>query len=630
MKKLRPVFFAALCLATGSAAQDVKKEFPDAQAVYTSVVKEVEFFSEKGKVTARSKYSEDLQLLSDNAAKMMSRGQVYHSSFSALNSWEAYGLSPEKRKLKIANTKTNSNRDDYIFFDDSKETSFDFPGISNGSTRHIEYVVDHPDAHLMSPFYFDRYFPILNSELRITFPSSLRLRYVYKGTNTDKIQFSESRKRDKVTYTFKAANVPASQNYPDAPSSSWYATHVVFYVESVEENGTVTPFLSTPADLYKYNYEHIRHLNSQRDPHLESITDSLTAGAGSDREKARRIYKWVQGHIKYVAFEDGMEGFIPREAALVCSRRYGDCKDMASILTAMLKRADVPAYFTWIGTRSLNYTYAETPLPLVDNHMICTILLDGEYIFLDGTDDACIFGIPSSHIQGKEAMVAIGENDFKIITVPIPPKETNRYTDSTILEFSENGLKGTLRVSLSGYFASGLRSTLNYRTGKEREDYFNNRFGRGNNKVKFSNWKAESINEHTMVVTADLVLPDYARKINEEWMINMNLFKWYEGEEIDFPKRKVPISFDYLSTSSYTMVLKIPEGFKPSYVPKAKEYKNDVWGFSMRYHADKQTISMTQEFDTNTLLLQPKDFEDWNKVLEQLFPQYKQTVLLSK
>ena len=75
----------------------------------------------------------------------------------------------------------------------------------------------------------------------------------------------------------------------------------------------------------------------------------------TDEAKARRIYKWVQQNIKYVAFEDGMEGFIPRDASLVCSRRYGDCKDMASILTKMLQYSGVEACFVWIGTRSLPY-----------------------------------------------------------------------------------------------------------------------------------------------------------------------------------------------------------------------------------------------------------------------------------
>jgi hypothetical protein len=138
------------------------------------------------------------------------------------------------------------------------------------------------------------------------------------------------------------------------------------------------------------------------------------------------------------------------------------------------------------------------------------------------------------------------------------------------------------------------------------------------------------MNEKNSVLTADIELPDYARKIGDEWMINMNLFKWYEHREIDFPKRKIPISFPYLSTSNFTTVVKLPAGFKVSYQPKDQEYFNKVWGFKMKYLTANGSISLSQHFDTNTLMLMPEDFESWNKVLENLFPQYKQTVVISK
>ncbi len=140
-----------------------------------------------------------------------------------------------------------------------------------------------------------------------------------------------------------------------------------------------------------------------------------------------------------MAFEQGMEGFIPRDASLVCARRFGDCKDMSSILKIMMQYAGIPSYFTWIGTRDLAYNFSDLPLPLVSNHMICTIKLNGKYIFLDGTDPNCVFGFPSWAIQDKEAMISINEKEYKILRVPIVEKSENTETDSTWLELTRNG-----------------------------------------------------------------------------------------------------------------------------------------------------------------------------------------------
>ena len=45
----------------------------------------------------------------------------------------------------------------------------------------------------------------------------------------------------------------------------------------------------------------------------------------------------LQNNINYVAFEDGLGGFIPRGAASVCDKRYGDCKDKSLLLVTLLR-----------------------------------------------------------------------------------------------------------------------------------------------------------------------------------------------------------------------------------------------------------------------------------------------------
>jgi hypothetical protein len=110
----------------------------------------------------------------------------------------------------------------------------------------------------------------------------------------------------------------------------------------------------------------------------------------------------------------------------------------------------------------------------------------------------------------------------------------------------------------------------------------------------------------------------------------MNLFRWYEHEEIDFPKRKMPIEYRFKKQASYVTTIKVPAGFKVSYLPEGETYKNDVWGFGMQYVQKNNQVILSQEFANEHLMLYPNQFELWNKVLEHLFPHYKQTVAFSK
>ena len=627
------ILITAMAMNQNMHAQtDWKSKYPDADAVYTRLSCDVNIKMEDGKLVATSENSEDLVFLTDNSVKMMNRGYIYHSSFNELKKWDAYTQLPEeKKKLKVSNANTTSSRQDYIFYDDVKSTAFDYTGVTVGATRHLEYQIQHNDVFLLSPHYFERYFPVAEGDLRISFPSNIKLKYIIKGLNASKVTFSESKKRDRITYTFHVSNLDGVRSYADAPDNAYYATHIIYYIEQQEQGGQWKNFLATTDDLYQHSYDYIKNVNQSLDPEVKRIADSLTAHISNDLDKAKLIYRWVQSNIKYVAFEQGMEGFVPREANLVCNRRFGDCKDMASILTAMLNYVKIPAYFTWIGTREIPYDYTEVPLPIVDNHMICAIRNGSDFIFLDGTDDGCMFGTPPIGIQGKQAMIGISDKEYKIVRVPVTPKENNILTDSTFMELTDKGIVGKIKVKMKGYYATSLHSILGYKNEKEKEDYFKNRFGRGSNKIRFSNWKAELKEDHSeATITADFELPDYAKKLGDEWFLNMNLFKSYEHEEIDYPKRKIPIQYQFLKQSTYVTSIKMPAGFKTSYIPKSDTFQNNVWGFKMNYSTDKDHVYMSQSFDTDQLLLYPDQFEAWNKVLEHLFPNYKQTISISK
>lgn len=625
-------FLFVVTINAVNAQEDWRKIFPNAEAVFTNRTCDVTIRKENDKWTAVSDFSEDLVYLTDNSVKQMSRGYIYHSGFNQLKKWDAYIQFPDdKKRWKVSNANTSSSTQDYIFYDDVKSTSFDYTGGAVGATRHLEYQLQHTDAHLLSPYYFERYFPVGESELRIIFPSDVKIKYVVKGLNADKIVFSESKKKGQTIYTFHISKLNGVQPYADAPDDAYYSTHLIFYIDKVQENGEWKNFLSTTKDIYRYNYAFVRDLNKNRSAELEKITDSLVKDASNDFEKTKKVYQWVQSNIKYVAFEEGLEGFIPREASLVCNRRFGDCKDMASILTSMLTYAKIPAYMTWIGTRDIPYDYTELPLPIVDNHMICAVKLNNDFIFLDATDNACLFGYPSSGIQGKQALVGISETEFKIVNVPVVPKEKNILLDSTFMELTDKGIIGKIKIELRGYWASAIRSSLNYKNKEEREDYFKGYFERASNKIKFSNWTVqEEPTEEKIIVTANFELPDYAKKLGDEWFLNLNLFKWYEHQEIDFPKRTMPIQFSFLKQSFYVTSLKIPAGYTASYVPKSNSFKNDVWGFNMNYATTKDAITLSQQFDTDQLMLYPEQFEHWNKVLEHLFPNYKQTISIRK
>lgn len=611
---------------------DIQKKYAGEQAVVLSHEMSYRISIKDGQPLVFSDESQRILYLSAESGAYLSKYSFSHSSFHELQQYSAYTVTADAKKIKVMDFKTADSKSDEVFFDDVKETSFSFPAIGPGSVGTLEVSEQHKDPHLLSPFFFSRGIPVINAELKLSFPKDMSVKYLLKGIDADKITVTKEVRHGENIYTFHTQDLPAEKPYADAPDVSWYTTHVIFYIESYkDEHSRAVSYLANPDDLYRLDHSFLENINKEAGPELRRIVDSLCQGRHTAEEKARCIYSWVQQSVKYIAFEQGMEGFVPRDANLVCSRRFGDCKDMSSILTLMLRTAGVPAWYTWIGTRALPYTFTETPLPLVDNHMICTVRLNDQYVFLDGTDPSCVFGMPSQGIQDKQAMVALGDSSYKILTVPTPAKTVNQLTDSTILDLTENGLKGRISIDMSGYYSIHLQDQLMYWDQKDKEEYMKNRCNRGSNKFRLDSFRIGDRNDKDHIrLTAGFTLQDYAKHISGEWYLNLNLFKFYEHEEIEYPKRRSPIEFPFLYQRRYVVVLNIPDGYDVSELPAGKDYHNAVWGFTLKYEKKNRQLILTQEFDNDHLLLRPEQFADWNKVLEHLIPLYKETISLEK
>lgn len=624
-------FFAGLFAQNKKAdINAVMQQFPDAMAVWLERKTDIELTWKNGEIKVQQQELEDMLFTKDESTNFAGSNSVYFSYFYKLKNWDAYTLLPDGKKIKVTNSTTKS-RSSFVFYDDSKEIEFLYPAISKGARGITNVSYELTDPHLLSPFYFDNYFPVASATLTVTFPEELELNYLVKG-NKDIVLVKKEARKGKTTLTFEAHNVPPVNYYGDAPPSSYFLTHVIFYIQKAKNTqGNMDPYLGTTKELAKHYFSNIADVEVAGGKEVKEVTDSLIKGLRTPVDKAKAIYKFVQQSVRYIAFEEGMGGFVPRNPELVCSRRYGDCKDKSALLVSMLRYAGLKAEFTWIGSRQLPYRYSEVPLPITDDHMICALELDGKTIFLDATDSYIPFETPASHIQGKEAFIVSSPDQYKIITVPTADPGYSLFDDTTYLRIENKMLKGKIRIHTTGYETNDLLHRLESRTGKAREDFLQSYCYRGNNKVSVKNIQVQidTAANHALI-TADFELPDYAKFLGSEVYINMNLLKLYTGQEIDFPKRKIPIEYDFKSTMRHVVVLELTDGYKVNELPVLKDYKNDVWGVQLSSKQQDGKLYYTRQFVNNNLYLQPDAFEKWNKVLENLFPVYKQSIVISK
>ncbi len=423
--------------------------------------------------------------------------------------------------------------------------------------------------------------PVVQSVFEVTAPKYVQMKFIIRGTLANQVQKAIEENKNTVTYTFKADNVPALENYDFVPSADWYALHIIPYIVSYKMPGEEkTQLLGDPDHLYNYLYGFIRNINTQEDENITQTAAAITKGDKTQSEKAAHIYQWVQQNIHYIAFEDSLEGYIPRQAAIICSRKFGDCKDMASILVALCRKAGIDAYFTWMGTSAKPYTYEETPLPKVASHMICTAKISDDWIFMDGTHPLIPFGTVPSNLQGKEALVGINEKEYKILKVPETDPQSSLITDTMFLTINDVQLKGKTVLHLHGYPSWDLQSQLIYRKNESRDKYIRSYLERGSNKYMQDSYDyaPSDTGSKPCTLTATFVLDNYLQKVGKEYYVNLNLKTHFEDNHVD-SSRDIPEYFAYKDVEKDAVILDIPAGYHVSYLPPEAGGKVDgVWG----------------------------------------------------
>jgi transglutaminase-like putative cysteine protease len=521
-----------------------------------------------------------------------------------------------------------------IFFDDNRAVLVLYSGIQKHAVTHTIYTLHHTDLHHLPQFLFQEELPVDKACYEVTVPKYVEMGFVLRGNDTDKVVRTVEEGKSTITYRFTVNNLKAMKEHDNVPSQLYYATQVIPYIKSykMSESNKRVDMLANTDQLYKYMYKFVRNRNMKADTLLDATVAEITKNDVSATDKAKHIYQWVQKNLHYIAFEKGLEGFVPRDAAVVLKRKYGDCKDMTAVLVTMCQRAGLDAHYCWIGSRSRPYLWNETPVPQVADHMICALKHGGEWIFMDGTDPYIPFGQNTEMIQGKEALIAIDDNNYKIVTVPVTPLEKNVMVDSTLMTFAEKKITGTVKQYYKGYDAWTLGIMKKYAKGDDWKKLIRAKTMRGSDKYQYS--KDDVVTGQTAekdaTITTEFAVDDYVTKAGKQYFINMNLKRTFADNRIDTEGRNVPYYFDHKQKTTEVVVLELPKGYKVSYLPPTAEGGVDgLCRYKVWYKADKKTVTLVKEYELTAMEASPKQFAANNKMVDDLKKLYKESVVLT-
>jgi hypothetical protein len=498
-----------------------------------------------------------------------------------------------------------------------------------GATVRVEEKVLHKDVKYFTTHYFNDNYRVLEGSVTFNIPDWLDVELKEYHLEGYDIARSEAKKGDEIRVTFDLKEIkPRKSEYREQGSSFIYPHILILSKSFINDDGATIRLFSETKDLYSWYSKLTREVTIETTEIDEKVTE-LTDGLATDDEKVRAIYYWVQDNIKYIAFEEGIAGFKPDAPQNVYKKRYGDCKGMAILLKTMLISAGYDARLVWIGTDAIAYDYS-TPSLSVDNHMIAAIMVDGDPIFIDGTEKYNSYGTFASRIQGKQALIENGDT-FKLATVPESTADLNLESYNAILKIEDDHLIGKVKRVYQGEQVSSFLYNFTGLPQSKRVEVLEQVLTDGNDNAKIENTTAfdHTDRDGDVEIEYDFRVNNAVSNFDNTYYLELDPVRYLGEFQMD-GERENSFFFSNTRKEIKNFVLKIPEGYTVSSTPADLNIDNDHLLIDMKYLIKDSEIVYTSNITIKQRLLPKESFDVWNESIKQLKSFYDEQIVLTK
>ena len=329
----------------------------------------------------------------------------YNQSLDQVIAVEAYTEKADGRRLAVQPHQIRDQQEaasiDAPMFQDTRLKIVVFPDVDAGDRVSVRYVVRRHTP--LFPGHFDhlssaRFYRHRDFRLIYDLPAALVL-------HADAVGFVPS------TGPAMPPLTPGKRRYAwrhvDGDNARLEADSVS-YVD-YGKRLAVSTFADYPA--FARAYQERAAGRALPDDAVAALASSVTGGMVDRRTRAIALSDWVRRNVRYVGVYLGPGGVVPHAAASVLANRYGDCKDHATLLEALLASAGIDSTVALVNNGDA-YRLPDVPTLGVLNHAI--VYVPSLQLYLDPTAESVAGGYLPAALLGKPAVLT-GSGAFAMI-----------------------------------------------------------------------------------------------------------------------------------------------------------------------------------------------------------------------
>ena len=451
---------------------------------------------------------------------------------------------------------------------------------------------------------------------------------------------------DGSTYTWQLKDLPYREREPGAPSIE--ASVPFLGVDYSPPAGVIPPAPCLRSWLEASSY--LTGLSAGQDDASDDLaakTRELTASQTGEYEKIQAIGHYVQ-KVKYISIQMNLAkggGYKPHSASSVFVKQYGDCKDKANLMRAMLRAAGIPSYLVVIYAGDRTAVKEGWPSPMQFNHAIIGVRVSdavqaptilevpgiGRLLIFDPTNDETPVGDLPFYLQGSLALIEAGDKG-SLVRMPALPPENSGADVSVLATLSGVGeLKASVDENTSGQLAVRERTRLLELTPEDRQKKMELWTSEMAKSATVENVKPEDDFFHNHFhIHLDLSAANYAQVMQGRLLVFKPAIVTRRSEfYLRDEKRTEPLILDG-EVYRETVRIHLPEGFTVDEVPDCGKLQTPFGAFSCTIKQEPGSLLLTQELETRAVTIPPQDYAGARKFFDAVAGFEQQPVVLVK
>lgn len=485
--------------------------------------------------------------------------------------------------------------------------------------------------------------PVMKERLALTIPAGFALDPKTYGSFSPVEWVSPDRR----TWTWTLTDRPYRPEEPfEIPSARSDAEMIVRINPPAGTAGFAPYTFATWADVVSL-YSSLNAGQCDSSPALEAKVKELMVPEMDDLAKIRALGGYVR-KLRYIAVNTGLSrghGWKARKASQVFSVGYGDCKDKANLMVAMLRQAGLRAYLVIAYLGKERSIRPDCPTPAQFNHAIVAIQVDdkiqlpavvtaeqlGRLLIFDPTDSYTQVGDISRMLQGSLVHVeAPGSNALTALPV-FSPQENFRIDRQMEMKLSQEGLVTvTGRVSAAGQTGASLRAEFERANmPKDLEQLVTRQL---NDKFRGAAVLAKKTEDDPLTGRCALSFtcaqPKYLQWLpGQSAVVKLDVLSRHYLPNFSEKERQLPVQLPPLAIND-EIVLWIPPGFKVDEVPAKTSLESPYGSCHMTYEVSGESLLLKRAVILNQATIPIADYAKLRQFLSDIAKADRTSLLL--